>query len=123
MESLQVHMFWKPKTPHFTATPLIIKVINSASESAPESAFCLNFPGQRQTTASLFILHTHVDPRMATKTLSRSKSIIQYVQSEITDDQKIGITQCQEAPPSRLAHTFQAERAKKASPGTANLGR
>jgi len=47
---------------------------------------------------------------MATKAHSLSKSIIQYVQSEITDDQKIGTTQCQEAPPSCLAHIFQVKR-------------
>lgn len=55
-------------------------------------------------------LQTNVGLWTPTKTHSRSESIIQYVQSEITDDQKIGTMWCQEAPPSRLAHTFQVKR-------------
>lgn len=54
---------------------------------------------------------TNVGLWTPTKTHSLSESIIQYVQSEITDDQKIGTTWCQEAPPSCLARTFQVKRA------------
>lgn len=56
------------------------------------------------------LLQTNVGLWTPTKTHSLSESIIQYVQSEITDDQTIGTTWCQEALPSRLAHTFQVKR-------------
>lgn len=44
------------------------------------------------------LLQTSMNLGFPAKTHSLSESIIQYVQSEITDDQKIGTTQCQEAP-------------------------
>lgn len=78
-----------------------------------ELKFCstVHFIGsKRGYNEHVKLLQTSVNLGFPAKTHSLSESIIQYVQSEITDDQKIGTTQCQEAPPSRLAHTFQAKR-------------
>ena len=97
------------------------------SDSAPWTApvWNLSNASKQRESGLLFVFHrafyrvtvrlhvrflqTNVDLWTPTKTHSLAESIIQYVQSEITDDLKIGTTWCQEARPSRLAHTFQGK--------------